>query len=207
MKKFLSLITCCTIALTAHVQAQKARVGFTAGATVSTYKLKVQSLSLTSKGKTGGTIGMLVDIPLGSSGSFMPGLNFIQKGGKIDEEGTSDKLTTNYLEVPLNFSYNLKLNNGKLFFGAGPALNMGISGKDKWSSSSFGSGEDKVKFGNNKDFKRFDAGVNFVSGFVGNSGMIVSFNYNVGLTNAVDPGEENGKFKNRYFALRVGYML
>ena len=206
MKKFLSLVTCCTIVLAAHAQAQKARVGITAGTTVSSYKIKAQSVSVTSKGKIGSTIGFLVDFPLGSSGSFMPGLNFTQKGGRLDIEGMTDKLTTNYLEVPLHFTYSLKLNNGKLFFGGGPALNMGISGKDKWSNE-FGSGNDKLKFGKDKDFKRFNAGVNFVSGFVGKSGMILSFNYNAGLTNSVDPGEGDGKFKNRYFALRIGYML
>jgi hypothetical protein len=206
MKKFLSFITCCTMLSIMQVQAQKARLGITAGTSISSYKIKDESLSITSKSKVGGTFGILADIPLGSSGSFMPGLNFVQKGGKLDVEGMKDKLTTNYLELPLNFAYKLQLNNGKFFIGAGPALNMGLAGKDKWSSS-IGSGDDKLEFGKDKDFKRFDAGLNFVSGFVGKSGLMLSFNYNAGLTNSVDPGEGSGKFKNRYFALRVGYML
>ncbi|HET9744442.1 MAG TPA: porin family protein [Chitinophagaceae bacterium] len=206
MKKLFCLITCGTIILIGHVYAQKARLGFTAGATVASYKIKAQSVSVTSKGKTGITVGLLADIPLGSSGSFMPALNFVQKGGKLNEDGMNDKLTTNYLEVPLNVAYNLKLRNGKFFIGAGPALNMGLSGKDKWSWGTE-SGSDKIKFGKDKDFRRFDAALNFVTGFVGKGGMMVSFNYNTGLTNAVDPGEGDGKFKNRYFGLRVGYML
>ncbi|RYG43351.1 MAG: PorT family protein, partial [Chitinophagaceae bacterium] len=161
--------------------------------------------SVTSKGKPGITLGIISDVPLGRSASFMPALNFVQKGGTLTAGGVKDKLTTNYLEVPLNFVYHAKTGSGKLFFGAGPAFNIGISGKDKWDAEG-SSGNDKVEFGKDKDFRRLDAGLNIVTGYTGKSGLLVTLNYNTGLSNSVD-SEGEGKFRNRYFGFRIGYML
>jgi len=85
-------------------------------------------------------------------------------------------------------------------------LNVGISGKEKIEAEGYSQSE-KAKFGKDKDFKRFDAGLNIVTGYIGKSGMMVSLNYNAGLSNSVDPGEGDGKFLNRYFGLRIGYIL
>lgn len=206
MKKILSLVTLCITLLSANVHSQKARIGVTAGTTIGTYKIKAESVSITSKAKAGITLGLISDIPLGRSGSFMPALNFVQKGGVLKPEGVKDQLTFNYLEVPLNLVYNAKITSGKLFLGAGPSLSMGISGKDKWNAEG-SSGSEKIKFGKDQDFKRFDAGMNFVSGYVAKSGLIISLNYNYGLSNAIGGNDDGGKFKNRYAGLRIGYFL
>ena len=206
MKKFFSFFTLYVIVISGNVYSQKARVGLTTGATLATYKVKSELVSVTSKSKAGITIGIFSDIPLGSSGSFMPALNFVQKGGTLKAGGMKDRLTTNYLEIPLNFVYKANLTNGKFFVGAGPSLNVGISGKEKIEAEG-NSQSEKVKFGKDKDFKSFDAGLNFVTGYIVKSGMMVSFNYNAGLSNSVDLGEGDGKFLNRYFGLRIGYVL
>jgi hypothetical protein len=205
MKKFSSLFTLLVTFLSGNVYSQS-KLGITAGATVSSYKIKAESVSVTSKGKPGVTIGVFADLPLGSSGSFMPALNFVQKGGTLKAEDIKSRLTTNFLEVPLNFVYNAKLSSGKFFIGAGPSLNFGISGKSKWDSQG-SSDDEKVKFGKDQDFKRFDAGLNLVTGYAGKSGMLITFNYNAGLSNSVDPGDGDGKFYNRYYGLRIGCMF
>ena len=64
-----------------------------------------------------------------------------------------------------------------------------------------------MKFGKDKDFKRFDASVNFIAGYLARSGMMVTLNYNSGLSNSVDSGDSEGEFYNRYFGLRIGYMF
>jgi hypothetical protein len=204
MKK-ISLFTCCFIIISS-VYSQKAKFGFTTGATFGTYKLKVEPVSVTSKSKAGFTLGIISDIPIGHSASFMPAINFVQKGGMLKLEGTKDRLTTNFLEVPLNFVFNAKLTNGKLFIGAGPSLNVGLSGKDKLEAQGYSENQ-KIKFGKDKDFKTFDAGLNVVSGYISKSGVMVSFNYNTSLMNSANAGEEEGKFYNRYFGLRIGYIL
>lgn len=206
MKKLLPLFTLCTALFAANAHAQKARVGFTAGATLSSYKIKAESVSVTSKSKPGITIGVTTDIPLGQSGSLMTGLNCVQKGGTFKAEGMKDKLTFNYLEVPVNFVYNAKLTNGKFFIGGGPSLNVGIKGKDKWEADGT-SGSDKVKFGKDKDFRRLEGALNIVSGYVAKSGLMLSVNYNHGITNSIDAGDEGGKFYNRYFGLRIGHLF
>lgn len=206
MKKLLTLTAICLVIASGNVHSQKARLGITAGTAIGTYKIKAEGISVTSKGKPGITIGIMSDIPLGRSTSFMPALNFVQKGGTLKAEGVEEKLTTNYLEVPLNFVYHAKVNKGKLFFGAGPSLNIGISGTDKWNAEGT-SGSDKIKFGKDQDFRRLDAGLNFVTGYYGKSGFLMTINYNSGLSNAIDNGGEGGKFLNRYIGIRVGFML
>lgn len=206
MKKFLSLLSLCTMLLCGSANSQKAKVGISAGGTIGSYKIKAESVSLTSKGKAGITVGIFADVPLGGSGSFMPALNFVQKGGTLKSEGIKDKLTSNYLELPLNFVRNAKLSNGKFFIGGGPSLNVGISGKNKWEAEG-SSGNDKIKFGKDEDFRRFDVGLNVVTGFVAKSGTMLSLNYNYGVSNSVDAGDSDGKFRNRYVGLRIGVLL
>jgi hypothetical protein len=205
MKKLIYLLTCFMLFAT-YSYSQKAKLGFTTGVAIGSYKLKADPVSITSKSKAGITLGIIADVPIGASGSFMPALNFVQKGGTLKADGMKDKLIINYLELPLNFVYKASITGGKLFLGAGPSLNAGISGKDKWEVEG-SSGSDKVKFGKDKDFKRFDASVNFIAGYLARSGMMVTLNYNSGLSNSVDSGDSEGEFYNRYFGLRIGYMF
>ncbi|MBL7699209.1 MAG: PorT family protein [Chitinophagaceae bacterium] len=206
MKRLVTIFTLFIGILSGNAQSQKVRFGITTGATVANYKVTVSSVSVTSKSKPGITLGVFSDIPLGSAGSFMPALNFVQKGGTLKAEGEKNRLTTNHFEVPLNFVYNAKLSNGKIFLGAGPSFNVGISGKSKWESAGM-SGSDKVKFGKDEDFKRVETALNVVTGYVGKSGIMVALNYNAGLSNMVAPDETDGKFYNRYFGLRLGFVL
>ena len=206
MKRLISLITLCISILGEPLYAQNAKFGISVGSAISSYKLKAEGISVTSKGKGGITIGLFSDIPLASSISFMPALNFVQKGGTIKHDDLKDKLTTNYLEVPLNFAYKAKLGSGRFFIGAGPSLNIGISGKDEWEVQG-NSGNEKVKFGKDKDFRRFDAGLNVVTGIYFKAGTMVALNYNTGLTSSVDNGGDEGKFLKRYFGIRLGYIL
>jgi len=146
-------------------------------------------------------------IGLGQHFSFQPALNYIQKGGVLKEEGITDKTTLNYLELPLNFVYNTHSLKGKFFIGAGPSLSIGLSGKDKWDDGSnieptdikFGSGEDD-------DFKPFEAGINFLTGYQCKSGFLIAANYNLGLSNIAN-SDEGPKYHNRYFGIRIGYMF
>jgi hypothetical protein len=186
---------------------QKLGIGFHFGGTFANYKTKSDDLSLTSKTKPAFTIGAAFDVPVGSSMSFRPSLNYVQKGGHIKMTGMEDKLTINYLEVPLNIAYDLKTTTGKYFLGAGPSLSMGLSGKDKWSLDRE-SGSDKIKFGPHDDFKRFEAGLNFLMGYQSKRGMSLAASYNTALSNSVSSNDGfNSRFYNRYFAVRIGYMF
>ncbi len=209
MKKTICLLIS-FILLMNYSKAQKSSIGFTAGATFASYKLKIEdfeSISINSKTKVGFTVGVVSSIGLGQHFSFQPALNYIQKGGVLKEEGITDKTTLNYLELPLNFVYNTHSLKGKFFIGAGPSLSIGLSGKDKWDDGSnieptdikFGSGEDD-------DFKPFEAGINFLTGYQCKSGFLIAANYNLGLSNIAN-SDEGPKYHNRYFGIRIGYMF
>ena len=192
-----------------YSHAQQSSFGFTAGAVFASYKVSISSVSVTSKTKTGFTVGITSSIPMGKRFSFEPALNYLQKGGVIKETGTSDKSTFNYLELPLNFVYNAHSAKGKFFVGAGPSLSMGLSGKEKYDDGTNSETTD-IKFGSgeNDDLKPFEAGINFLAGYQFKDGFLIAANYNAGLSNiAITTGGDNSKAHNRYFGVRIGYMI
>lgn len=193
-----------------YAHAQQSSFGFTAGATFASYKVTASSISITSKTKTGFTVGITSSIPMGKSFSFEPALNYLQKGGVIKETGTSDKSTFNYLELPLNFVYNAGSAKGKFFVGAGLSVSLGLSGKNKYNDGSNTETTD-IKFGSDEltdDLKPFEAGINFLAGYQFKGGFLVAANYNAGLSNiAVTSDGDNSKAHNRYFGVRIGYMI
>ena len=207
-KTIFTFISLCMLLNFAH--AQQSSFGFTAGPVFASYKVSISSVSVTSKTKTGFTVGIASSFAMGKYFSFEPALNFLQKGGVIKEEGTSDKSTFNYLELPLNFVYNAHSAKGKFFVGAGPSLSMGLSGKEKYDDGTNSETTD-IKFGSDEltdDLKPFEAGINFLAGYQFKGGFLVSANYNAGLSNiAVTSEGDNSKAHNRYFGLRLGYMI
>lgn len=80
MKKLLSL-TVALFVLSAIAHAQKARFGFSAGATLASQTSKASGFSINSDSKAGFTLGVMSDVSLSDAFSFQPGLNFTQKGG------------------------------------------------------------------------------------------------------------------------------
>ncbi len=94
------------ISLINYSIGQKIAFGITSGATFGSYKIKAGSFSVTSKIKPGFSAGVQAWVPMGKSFSFIPALNFIQKGGTLKEEGSEEKTTLNYIEIPLNVVYN-----------------------------------------------------------------------------------------------------
>jgi hypothetical protein len=190
-------------------KAQKASLGLNAGATLASYKADIESISLTSKTKVGFSAGLTASMPINKNFSFRPQLNFVQKGGKQKDEDYTDELTLNYIELPLNFVFNTSTSKGMFFIGAGPSLNMGLSGKDKWVDHTE-SGNDDIKFGSgdDADFKSFEAGVNILAGYQFKGGFFLTANYNAALSNAApDDPEFDGKYHNRYFGISIGYMF
>lgn len=208
MKKFFCSLTI-LFAIVNFSVAQSAAIGITAGATFASYKATIESVSVTSKTHVGFTAGLTLSAPIGKSFSFRPELNFVQKGGDYKEEGYSEKTTLNYIELPLNIVYNARTSKGMFFIGAGPSLNMGLSGKDKWSDESE-SGKDDIKFGSsdNDDLKTFELGANILAGYQFASGFFVAANYSAALNNIEpeDPGFDS-KYHNRYFGVRIGYIF
>ncbi len=196
------------ILLMNYSKAQNA-FGISAGATFSGIQAKADGITLSSDTHVGFTVGVTESMSMGKDFSFRPELNFTQKGGdlSVPDEDFKYKTTINYLELPLNFVYNAHSAKGKFFIGAGPALNIALSGRYKMT----GMGEDesgKLKFGGDEtvdNFKAFDASINAIAGYQFSGGFYLAANYNFGLTN-ISPGSGE-KDHVHYFGIRLGYMF
>lgn len=209
MKKLLPVIL---IIISVNAYAQKIRVGFTTGVSIANYKAKMGSESESGKAKAGFTAGFLLDLPIGKHLSFQPAVNFVQKGTKDEETvyNTTEKvkLTTNYIELPLNLLYNSRGRIGNFFIGAGPSIAVAISGKYKYSDG-VNSTNENIKFGNGDDdmMKPVDLGANVITGFALNNGLLFSVNFNAGLNNLAVHGSDDASLRSNYVGIKLGYML
>ncbi len=198
------------ILLTSYSLSAQTQIGVTAGVTFANVKAKIEDISLSPKSKTGFTAGLFADVPLSSNFSFQPALNFVQKGYEDEDDTYSDKLSYSYMEIPLNFVYSTKNNEG-FFIGAGPSMAFGLSGKEKYVDKldPSNSEDTKIKFGSGEEeIKRFELAANVLSGYKFANGFLFAVNYNLGLNN-IQNGDANeiGTIKNRYFAVKLGYIL
>ena len=112
-----------TILLASHSLTAQTKIGFTAGAAFGNVTVKSQGISASPKQKAGITAGIFANAPLSTNFSFQPALNFVQKGYIVKDETGTEKVSFNYLEVPLNFVYNTKKDGG-FFMGQGLQLHM-----------------------------------------------------------------------------------
>ena len=182
----------------------------------------------TNDPRLGVLAGVVADVPLGPI-SFRPELNYIQKGFKNTNSSTTlgitnaseDKWSLNYVEVPLNFVYNLNAGSGKVFFGLGPNFGFGISGQTKSNRTvSSGGGSlsntDKVdvKFDGKNDandnkihLKSFDMGADVLAGYSSAMGLTFNVGYTYGFSD-ISPNNNSGStLKNSGLTFKVGYMF
>ncbi len=211
MKKLLLTANVVLLACT-FLPAQKAKLGLTAGATISNYHLIVDGGSISGTAVAVITAGLLTDVPLRADFSFQPALNLTGKGTKNEQTdiGGTETLTLHsyHAELLLNFLYNHTTNAGKFFIGAGPSVSMGVFGK--WKDVIAGDTQkENVKFGNtdNDDLRPLDIGANVTTGFCFPNGLFIAANFNHGLNNLAPGGSANGKLKSHYFGLRLGFFL
>jgi hypothetical protein len=207
--KSITLLMTLMILLTAFCLSAQTSVDITAGTSFSNVTVKSGFISASPKSKTGITFGIAIDAPLSSNFSFQPALNFIQKGYKVKDETGKETVNINYLEVPLNFVYSTKRNEG-FFIGAGPSIAYGISGIDKLTETGMPNDNQKIKFGTGaSEVKAIDFGANAVAGYRMKGGFIISGNYNLGLSkiNNDDGSGDAGTIKNKYFSIKIGYCF
>lgn len=195
------------ILLVSAASKAQTNVGFTLGGTYSSVTAKSSGISISFKSKAGITAGLFADVSLSSNLSFQPALNFVQKGFKLEQDDVKAVVTYNYLELPLNILYRTQKDYG-FFVGAGPSIAYGLSGKEKYSDSQ-NSEDTKVKFGSGDDeVKPLEFGVNALAGYKFGNGFLFSVSYNLGLSNIQNGNSnETGTVKNRYFALKIGYLF
>ncbi len=212
-------------AFAAATMGAKAQVtfGIQAGANMGNVQAEEEYMGETWESeydsKFGFLIGGVAEIPVSSNFTFRPELNFIQKGFKESESEAGysyeTKATASFIELPLNFVYNVAAGSGTFFVGAGPSIGFGIGGKVK-SEMSFGgeteSEETDIKFDgddeatdDNVHLKSLDFGANILAGYKMSNGLFFSLGYSKGFSN-LSP-YENSSFKTSGVQLKVGFMF
>ncbi|WP_169337664.1 porin family protein [Segetibacter koreensis] len=163
--------------------------------------------------------GIVADVPLVSNLSLRPSLNYLQKKNSIEFEnsGKTNKMKTslNYLELPLDVVYTIPLKVAKVYFGAGPSLSYGLSGKMKYTG--FVEGEDGQPVAVNESVEAFkkedkggaglsrmDVSAHVTGGLQFVNGIFVNAGYLGSLRNLASG---DGKYKNYGFQLTLGYFL
>ena len=160
--------------------------------------------------KLGFDAGVNAEIPLGTGSYLQPGIDFRQKGAQSNNG--NDKLTLNYIDIPVNFIYKPVLGTGNLVLGFGPYIGFGISGKAKYADGQ----EQEVEFGNDDitsnsiNLKRTDAGANFLAGYEFANKLSVNLKAQLGLKDInPDSGipEDQTRNRNTGFGLSLGYRF
>lgn len=208
MKRKLVLL-CAMLFMTVTLLSQKTMIGINAGILFSMTKISQGTRTFVSQNRTGFNAGIVANIPVAEWFSFQAGLSFLQKGSNRTEMGvdvSTEWVSLNYLELPLNFLYHTKGRYGSFEIGAGPSFSYGLSAKGKFFINTFTSVE-KLHFGSNADdyLKRFEFGANMLAGFQFTNGLFINAVYNIGLSNVAGYSED--KWKNYYGGLRIGYFF
>lgn len=221
MKKAILLLS--LMAATYTLSAQSVKFGIRGGLNLATVD---RGMTLSGDGNYTKSIaafngGLFANIGFGNW-AVEPGLFYTGKGYKSSTTYTSvtpgvpsttnnitGTVKFNYLELPVNILYNVKLAPGKVFFGAGPYVGYLLSGNAKSVTTVNGEKSPEQKYtynigGDDNDLKRTDFGVNALAGFAFNSGFQISTGYGYGLTNI---RQSDSKFKNRVFNVSVGFAF
>jgi outer membrane protein OmpA-like peptidoglycan-associated protein len=191
------------------------------------------------KNRSGLHLGFLLSVPLNQSQTifFQPAFLYSTKGNKyykqndtsfykpVDSVFYSNDFFTNYIEVPLNLAYRLKLGKKAGFLvSAGPYVGFFYSGKETSSTRSFKrdlnavpdtelettvktiNNEKNLEVGNAENkIKTLDFGYNIRAGFDIGNVLLTGF-YSEGLSSfyqASYPGE----FKNKVIGASLGIWL
>lgn len=153
--------------------------------------------------------GFLVEISLSKLFYARPGISILQKGAALSSGGTPIELNPVYIEIPVNIISKIELGNGKLFLGGGPYGAVGFGGSVTTNTTyNGGSMDHPIVYGSDPDkhdLKKFDFGINLLTGYEINRNFSVDVGYGIGLANIWPPS--NGSLKNKIMSMSIGITL
>ena len=160
--------------------------------------------------RTGFNAGINVEIPIGSSFYVQPGVEYRVKGSELNN---GDKLTLSYIDVPVNLVYKPSFGPGNILLGFGPYVGLGVNGNVKTGDT-----KRDVNFTNSYSvseaadlqFKKFDAGANFMAGYEFRNKLSASIKAQLGLVNInpeTDIPNDETRYRNTGFGLSLGYRF
>lgn len=208
MKKFLFSLVLFLLCLQYAGFSQKSRVGISAGAAFARMHSSEEEVNDLQSSSTGYTAGIFVETPLANNFSFQPGLHYVQKGTKTEEDGDGITIALRYAEMTFNFLYNTNGERGGFFFGLGPTFSAHLPSKIITESGGAETTSD-LKFGNTDadDIRGFDYGANIIAGVKTTGGFVLSVNYTRGFRNLIPGDDEGQKLSNTVFAVKIGLLF
>ena len=217
MRKMMLLSTAALLGLGAFAQSGKysagtTTIGITGGVNWNNINGKNSTGDdLNNHAKTGFNGGVNVEFPLSNRFYLQPGVEYRQKGSELSN---GNKLTLSYVDIPVNFIYKPALGAGAMLLGFGPYVGFGVNGEVKSPDDL----KRKVSFDDtysaneaeDLQFKRLDAGANFIVGYEFKSKLSAALKAQLGLID-IDPdtnipGDET-RNRNTGFGLSLGYRL
>lgn len=199
-----------------------ARGGMNISSIVSVDADGVTEKNLTSR--VGFQIGGGIDYALNDKLGIELSLLYAQRGANFNftssfapgfDVSITEKITMNYIDIPLNLRFSTKVGPGKLNILVGPKFGIGLSGNisGEMKSSAMGQSDskaidEKLTFGSNDtcDFKTLDMGFGFGLGYDIEK-FHIQASYTYGLTNHIPNPERSEKGTQNMIAISVGYRF
>jgi outer membrane protein with beta-barrel domain len=158
--------------------------------------------------------GVIIDMALGNSFAFQPGLLYSRKGNRLQntlDVNTQEKLQLHYIELPANLVWKIgDANNTRFLIGAGPYVSYLIGADDKFQTSPaedvLGNIPSTANYQTNK-LRKYDWGV---GGFIGceiPEGLYAKAGAEVGLRDMQQNTDGSWSNRNYNFLVSIGYIL
>ena len=197
--------------------------GVQAGATIATWKGDaLQSLNnvvdlsngfISTKSKTGFTVGGYVNIPVSNKISFEPGLQYAQKGYALKGDlkidvlkflgvNASAKVESHYIDVPLVLKAAIA--KGLNIF-AGPQISYLVKSNLHVNTSLLGFSLLNKKIDLTDNFNRVDLGIAAGVGYEFENGLNIKAGYDFGLSKL--DTNDNFKAYNRVAKITIGFSF
>lgn len=126
-------------------------------------------------------IGLVTDAAIGRHWVVQPGVMLSQKGYQVhNNNGRTDQLRINYLEIPVNFFY---MPSRHLSIGGGPYFAYGLTGTLKNLYADGTIVQRDVNLNTGGDYERGDVGLNLAAGFEFAPTFVLGLNYSMGVSN------------------------
>jgi len=200
MKKIVGFVLVALMTLMVVPVSAQINFGVKGGVNISSVHFNKDIIE--SSNITGFQIGPMVEIMAPYLGVGVDAaVLYSQKGMKNNDAQQDDDLTTDYIDVPVNFKWKFGLPVIKGYFAAGPYVGFRVGGDKIWKIPG--------KIDSQLETKSFAAGLNFGLGAEVLSHLQVGFNYGFGLTNNYSgaDGDETFDGKHRGWTISAAILF
>lgn len=217
MKKIVNIVIVICLMSVSLQSFSQIQFGVKGGLNLAGMTVKGDQTNLMSdqSSKLGFHLGATADFQITKEFFIQPAVLFSTKGEKYKVSLVDVDITTNinYIEIPINALYKMKMGKFDLFGFAGPYFGYAISGKVKASEAVLGdngdSKEQDLHIGTDKakdDIKPIDFGLNIGAGIEMNN-ITFDIQYGLGFSNISVVTDGGNSAKNHVLGLSVGYKF